>query len=47
MTLKELDTMMNKKSGVLGLTGLSSDMRDIDEAYDAGNERAIDRKSVV
>ena len=41
MTLKELDTMMNKKSGVLGLTGLSSDMRDIDEAYDAGNERAI------
>ena len=41
MSLKELDTMMNKKSGVLGLTGLSSDMRDIDDAYDAGNERAI------
>ncbi len=41
MSLKELDTMMNKKSGVLGLTGLSSDMRDIDNAYDAGNERAI------
>ncbi len=41
MTLKELDTMMNKKSGVLGLTGISSDMRDIDAAYDAGNERAI------
>ena len=32
---------MNKKSGVLGLTGLSSDMRDIDAAYDAGNEKAI------
>ena len=41
LSLKELDTMMNKKSGVLGLTGLSSDMRDIDTAYDAGNERAI------
>ena len=41
LSLKELDTMMNKKSGVLGLTGISSDMRDIDAAYDAGNERAI------
>ena len=33
--------MMNKKSGVLGLTDLSSDMRDIDRAYDEGNPRAI------
>ena len=33
--------MMNKKSGVLGLTGISSDMRDIDRAYDEGNSRAI------
>ncbi len=41
MTYSELNTMMNKKSGVLGLTGISSDMRDIDAAYDAGNERAI------
>jgi len=41
MTYTELDTMMNKKSGVYGLTGLSSDMRDIDRAYDEGNERAI------
>lgn len=41
MSYAELDTMMNKKSGVLGLTGLSSDMRDIDRAYDEGNERAI------
>ena len=29
MTYAELDAMMNKKSGVLGMTGLSSDMRDI------------------
>jgi acetate kinase len=37
----ELNAMMNKKSGVMGMTGLSSDMRDIDAAYDAGNEKAI------
>ncbi len=41
MSLAELNSMMNKKSGVLGLTGLSSDMRDIDNAYDSGNEKAI------
>ena len=33
--------MLNKKSGVQGITGISSDMRDIDAAYDEGNERAI------
>jgi acetate kinase len=41
MTFAELDAMMNKKSGVQGLSGISSDMRDIDAAYHAGNERAI------
>ena len=41
MSFSELNSMMNKKSGVLGMTGLSSDMRDIDDAYDAGNEKAI------
>ena len=41
MTYAELDAMMNKKSGVQGMTGLSSDMRDIDKAYEEGNERAI------
>ena len=41
MTYAELNDMMNKKSGVLGLTGLSSDMRDIDHAYDEGNPEAI------
>lgn len=41
LTYAELNNMMNKESGVLGLTGLSSDMRDIDKAYDSGNERAI------
>ena len=41
MSYAELNSMMNKKSGVLGLTDLSSDMRDIDRAYDGGNPRAI------
>lgn len=41
MTYAELNEMMNKRSGVLGLTGLSSDMRDIDRAYDEGNPEAI------
>ncbi len=41
MSYAELNAMMNKKSGVMGMTGLSSDMRDIDNAYDAGNEKAI------
>ena len=41
MSYAEENEMMNKKSGVLGLTDLSSDMRDIDHAYDEGNPRAI------
>ncbi|MDE6508026.1 MAG: acetate kinase [Alistipes sp.] len=41
MTYAQLETMMNKKSGVQGLTGISSDMRDIDRAYNEGNPRAI------
>ena len=41
MSYAELNAMMNKKSGVQGLSGVSSDMRDIDAAYDAGNPKAI------
>ena len=32
---------LNKNSGILGLSGISSDMRDLTEAYNKGNERAI------
>jgi acetate kinase len=32
--------MMNKKSGVLGVSGVSSDNRDVSAAAEAGNERA-------
>ena len=41
MNLADINTMINKRSGVEGLSGVSSDMRDIDAAYEAGNERAI------
>ena len=32
--------VLNKKSGVLGLSGVSSDFRDLEEAANNGNERA-------
>ena len=32
---------LNKHSGILGLSGISSDMRDLTEAYNKGDERAI------
>ena len=41
MNFADINTMINKKSGVEAVSGVSSDMRDIDAAYDAGNERAI------
>ena len=40
MTVNEVLTMMNKQSGLMGISGLSSDMRDIDKAADEGNDRA-------
>ena len=36
----EMLNILNKKSGVLGISGVSSDFRDLDAAADAGNERA-------
>lgn len=40
LSAEELNTLMNKKSGVLGISGVSSDFRDIENARDEGNERA-------
>ena len=37
---KQVDELMNKKSGVLGLSGVSSDFRDIEGAANEGNKRA-------
>ncbi|MGE4215388.1 MAG: acetate/propionate family kinase [Anaerotignaceae bacterium] len=36
----EMDTILNKESGVLGISGISSDFRDIENAESEGNERA-------
>ncbi len=35
------NTLVNKHSGVLGISGISSDMRDVEKAAEKGNERAI------
>lgn len=37
---KSLDNLLNKKSGVLGISGVSSDFRDIENAAAEGNKRA-------
>lgn len=41
MSVNEIDTYINKKSGVLGISGVSSDFRDIETAaWKEGNQRA-------
>lgn len=39
-SVDEMLNIMNKKSGVLGISGVSSDFRDLESAYKEGNERA-------
>ena len=40
MTIDEVMNILNKKSGLLGVSGVSSDFRDLEKAADEGNERA-------
>ena len=40
MDIKEMVSILNKKSGVQGVSGVSSDFRDLENAYADGNERA-------
>ena len=40
MNVSEAVNMLNKKSGVLGISGVSSDFRDLEEAAEKGNKRA-------
>ena len=40
LNLNRLSVLINKESGMLGVTGVSSDMRDIRAAAQSGNERA-------
>ena len=45
---KEVDTFMNKESGLLGISGVSSDSRDIEDGINHGNERcALAQKMFV
>ena len=40
LTPDEANDLLNKKSGLLGVTGISSDMREVEKASREGNERA-------
>lgn len=39
--IEQIINDLNKHSGILGLSGISSDMRDLTEAYNKGDEKAI------
>ncbi len=39
-SIKETSNLLNKKSGMLGISGVSSDMRDIENAANTGNHQA-------
>ena len=41
MNLKEVDNVLNKQSGLVGISGVSSDHRDIESAIEEGNELAV------
>ena len=40
LTPDEMNAIMNKKSGALGISGVSNDFRDLDDAAAQGNQRA-------
>ena len=40
LDVQGVSDLLNKRSGVLGVSGISSDMRDVEKAADEGNERA-------
>ena len=40
MSISEIETVLNKKSGLLGVSGISSDDRDVTAAENEGNARA-------
>ena len=42
ISVEDMNTILNKKSGVLGLSGISSDFRDLLSASEEDNKRATD-----
>jgi acetate kinase len=47
MSVDEVLSLLNKKSGLLGVSELSSDMRDIDDACDNGHAGAIIARDIL
>lgn len=41
LSIKEIDTILNKESGLKGISGISSDSRDLEQAIKDGSERAL------
>ena len=41
MSAKEMDTVINKKSGLLGISGVSRDARDVEDGAKDGNKRCL------
>ena len=41
LSAKEMDTVLNKQSGLLAVSGVSSDSRDVEDGIKAGNERCM------
>ncbi len=46
LTQAEANTLLNKHSGMIGLSGVSSDMRELEDAYMAGDKKATDAFNV-
>lgn len=46
LSADDMDTILNKKSGVLGLSEISSDMRDIEEGMEKWDEKATNAMNV-
>jgi acetate kinase len=42
MTIEEVMTVLNKESGIYGVSNISADMRDVDDAMEKGDKRAIE-----
>ncbi|HRZ65032.1 MAG TPA: acetate kinase, partial [Spirochaetia bacterium] len=42
MSSKDISSLLNKKSGLLGLSGVSNDLRDVEAAAKAGNKNATE-----
>ncbi|MDQ9824580.1 acetate kinase, partial [Acinetobacter sp. 163] len=40
LTPDQMSDLLNKQSGVLGISGISSDIREVEAAIEAGNEHA-------